>query len=203
MTAPVPGSFGQELVDAFEPHLEEDETYDWAGTAYLGAIGATTDAIRDLARHDGTFPGWAKVMDPDEVPYAYLPWLAQFVGVILNRTLSDADQRSQLKTRLRWQRGTIAAMRYEAEQTLTGNQDAIFFERVGGNAYALTVVTYTAETPDAAATEAALLKWKPAGITLTHNVETGQTWAQLKAAYATWALVKSGYTAWEDVANDT
>jgi len=70
-------------------------------------------------------------------------------------------------------RGTIDAMMSAAEDTLMGTRTARLLERVGGNAYALTLVTRPSETPDAAATLAATMRQKPAGMSLTHTLTEG------------------------------
>jgi hypothetical protein len=67
-------------------------------------------------------------------------------------------------------RGTRRAMLDAVRDTLTGARYANLLERVGGNAYALTLITRPSETPDAAATYAAALTQKPLGMALTHTL---------------------------------
>lgn len=71
-------------------------------------------------------------------------------------------------------RGTPDAMRSAIEDTLLGTTPYVnILERVGGNAYALTVVTRPSETPDPDATYAAALAQKPLGMALTHTLTEG------------------------------
>jgi hypothetical protein len=60
-----------------------------------------------------------------------------------------------------------------AQDTLIGARYANVLERVGGNAYALTLVTRPSETPDPARTYAAALTQKPLGMSLTHTLVEG------------------------------
>lgn len=67
-------------------------------------------------------------------------------------------------------RGTRRAMLDAVRDTLTGTRYVNILERVGGNAYALTLVTRPSETPDSALTYAAALAQKPLGMALTHTL---------------------------------
>jgi hypothetical protein len=70
-------------------------------------------------------------------------------------------------------RGTADAILSAVEDTLIGTQTGRILERVGGNAYALELVTRPSETPDPAATLTAAMAQKPAGMSLTHTLTEG------------------------------
>jgi hypothetical protein len=60
---------------------------------------------------------------------------------------------------------------------------------------AILVRTITGETPDEAATEAAVRREIPAWLVLTYEAVAGLTYAELSAEYATYAdLEATGYT---------
>jgi hypothetical protein len=141
---------------------------------YAGAIGAMFAPVDDLVRDTDAGDGWTALLDVDRAPADALAFLAQFVGV-------DG-----------FKRGSAGAVRAAAQQYLTGARRVIFRERDGG-AYRLTVITYTADTPDPAAVLRALLAQKPAGIILTHLVENGQDYQQVRTIHATYAAVKAAY----------
>jgi hypothetical protein len=81
--------------------------------------------------------------------------------------------RSALREQNGKRRGTRRAMVNAAQDTLIGARYANVLERVGGNAYALTLVTRPSETPDPARTYAAALTQKPLGMSLTHTLVEG------------------------------
>jgi hypothetical protein len=68
------------------------------------------------------------------------------------------------------QRGKPDAILSAVEDTLTGTRHAVLLERVGGNAYALTLITRPSETPDPALTAARAETQKPAGMIITHTL---------------------------------
>jgi hypothetical protein len=70
-------------------------------------------------------------------------------------------------------RGMPDAILSAAEDTLKGAKVARLLERVGGNAYALELITRPSETPNPAATLAAAMAQKPAGMSLTHTLTEG------------------------------
>jgi hypothetical protein len=153
------------------------------------------------ARDSDDGPGFVRLVDLDLAPEKALPWLAQFVGVQLQPGLDDAAQRARIRATDGFHRGTVSALVGAARQYLTGGKTVIVRER-DGDAYTLTIVTYTAETPDSGLVLAALLDQKPGGLILNYVVETGQDWATLQANYATWADVIAHYPTWTDVLNN-
>jgi hypothetical protein len=159
---------------------------------YAGAIGAMFAPVDDLVRDTDAGDGWTALLDVDRAPADALAFLAQFVGVRLQADLTDAAQRARIVGTDGFKRGSAGAVRAAAQQYLTGARRVIFRERDGG-AYRLTVITYTADTPDPAAVLRALLAQKPAGIILTHLVENGQDYQQVRTIHATYAAVKAAY----------
>lgn len=100
-----------------------------------------------------------------------------------------------------WKRGTPDRMAAAAKKTLIGGQNVIMAER-DTSAYHLTVFTYGRETPDPAATLAALLSQKPIGLVLAHVLITGQTYQQVKDRFATYQAVKDTYADYDAMRRD-
>lgn len=162
----------------------------------LDAIGVMFEQVQEIVV-DGDQPGWTvpvTLADAKE-----LGWLGQFVGVRLAPALTDAEARVAIDAVAGFSRGTPSAIVNAAARTLTGNKSVKFYERAGGNAYDLTVITYSSQTPDPTATEAAIRALKPAGIVLTYLVVDGLTYAQLEADYATYAVVDSTFADYLEV----
>lgn len=157
---------------------------------YADALGLMFEQVQEIVV-DGDQPGWTVPVTLSKAKV--LDWLGQFLGVRLQPLLTESERRTAIEKVEGFSRGTPAAMRAAAARTLTGNKTVNIDERIGGNAYNLSVVTYTAETPDASITEAALLALKPAGIVLTYQVLDGQTYVDLEGDYTDYADVKSTF----------
>lgn len=85
----------------------------------------------------------------------------------------EAYARDAIKRQGGRQRGTLDAQRSAVEDTLVGTRYVNLLERVGGDPYAMTLVTRISETPKPLDTLAAWLTQKPAGIVPTHVLTFG------------------------------
>lgn len=182
-------NFARILYDELEPLRYADEITGYPLARFVNAIAAPFDLIWDLTMEVDV--PWETIVDIDSAPASFLQWLGRFKGVNINRALSADEQRTQIHGAAGFARGTPSAIIAAARQTLTGNKYVFLNERDGG-AYRLGVDTLVSETPDPAATLAAVLKQKPAGIVLTHNVIASEpVWDQ---ATSTWDTSPSGMT---------
>jgi hypothetical protein len=57
----------------------------------------------------------------------------------------------------------------------------------------------TGETPDPAATLAALMAQKPGGIVLTYRTVEGQDWQAVSESGKTWRSARAAYATWRDL----
>lgn len=152
--------------------------------------------ICDVARDTDTHIAWGTVLDPDVADARLLPWLAQFSGDQLLPSDTEQQQRDRLTSPSNFYRGTTEAIKAEIRPTLTGNQIVIVLDFVGGNQFAVTIITRTAETPDPAAVQVAakrqLAPWLVPTFLVTDDVlwsEATDTWAAVPAG-VTWATVE-------------
>lgn len=134
--------------------------------AKMGPIEDIAAWVRDT--DDGT--GYSVLLDIDRCPAFALPWLAQFKGVVIPAGLTEAEQRAWVHTAEGQHRGTVDALIAAGQRHLTGTRSVRVFERVGGNAYAITVITKTSETPTPSVTSADFFSAKRIGILLTVSV---------------------------------
>ena len=176
-------AFGDALYERLAPLAGQDEELGWPLLNFCHAIGSMFEEIDLAARTTDTAPGWASVLDADAAPAKWLGWLGQLGGVRRIAGLTDDEFRDRIKGADGWRRGTPASMRTAAAKHLTGSRRVTFRERNGGDPYAVTVITYTAETPDPAATAAAILEQKPAGLVLTCTVLDGWDYTELAGDY--------------------
>jgi len=171
----MPETFSQSLIDQLEPMFYADPTYGNALRIYLSALGDELfQTVQDWSSDtDANQPGWSILVDASRVPDEAIAYLAQFVGVIVTKGMSYADQRTQLIGLANWKRGTVAAIQAAPLPFLTGSQTVIVKERFP-DPYSLEVMTYANETTDQAKVLAAILSEKPAGLVLTYVVFSGQ-----------------------------
>jgi hypothetical protein len=139
------------------------------GTAYAGmAVAVTVVDPPDGVVETGEF---VIAEAPDGVVPAW-PYRAS-VQRLETETEWAVYARQALREQNAKRRGTPRAILNAVRDTLTGTRYAHLLERVGGNAYALTLITRPSETPDPAVTYAAALRQKPMGMALTHTLTEG------------------------------
>jgi hypothetical protein len=208
MAQPTLSRTAQRLYDSMGPLMVLDEDNGWAGAYFCAALCAPLDPIADvvLDGEDGS-PGWTVIFDPDNCPAAWLPWLAQFVGVVLPPNLDEAGQRLRIKETDGFKRGTVAAIQGAARQHLTGPDGTgatatVYLNERQGGAYKLGVATLVSETADTAIVEAAIREQKPAGITLTYTTVVGGDYATLKSTHVDYADVKAEFTDYDELRAD-
>jgi hypothetical protein len=175
--------FSEDSRERLEPFLSPDLG------VLVDAIGVMFEQVQEIVI-DGDQPGWTVPVTLSESPA--LAWLGQFVGVRPRAEYIDETFRVAIGDVDGFSRGTPASMAAAAAKTLTGDKTVNFYER-DGSAYQLTAVTYTSETPDEAATEAALNLYKPAGIILTYVRVDGQVYAELESSYDDYADLESTF----------
>lgn len=208
-------SITDELLAAFEPWMTSDLA------DYLTVVGDTFAQAESVVIFDpdllagmGVDPdtinpdiSYQFLLDPDLCPAFALPYLAQYPGERFPVTLTEAEQRQWIKDRPNSRRGTLASLTQAAARSLTGSKLVTIFERNDGTATEapddVTIITYTAETPDPARTVLDIMETFPLELTLHHQVVDGQTWNQVNEDYATWQDVKDHYATWRAVAIDT
>jgi hypothetical protein len=143
MTALPVAAATQRLFDQTGPAGAADAT----GTllAWLDGPGKTLQVLDDLARDTATDPGWSVVLDVNRCPTYVLPWLAQFVGVRFNSTtLTDAQQRTAIRSEAGFARGSLASIRGTAQRYLTGSMQVTISERTT-DPYHLTVTMLSSQ----------------------------------------------------------
>ena len=208
---PTLDSFAERIYAALEPLQFSEAELDYPLAKYIAALGAMFQVVEDYSRDqlidDDFAPGWSQLLDIGRAPSAALPWLGQFIGVAVTAGLSDAQQRAQIEAVGGWNRGTPATIAAAAGLYLTGNKSVIFRERdsiacPAEPAYGLTVITFTSETPNPTATEAAIRAQKPAGIVLNYETLDGQDFENLYLNHPDFQDVYTVYTTFQGVLLD-
>lgn len=166
------------LYEAIGPAITrgDDGTFlDW-----LDGAGSLLGEVDDVVR-DTDLPGWAAELTYDRT---HRPrWTGQFLGVQIPAGADDLAARDLIRDHPAIRRGTVAALVAAAQTTLTGSRYVNVIER-DGSPYQLRVQVFIEETPDPAATEAALRAQKPAGLVLVFQPIGISTYTALELAAA-------------------
>lgn len=182
-------------LEAFQPYLADD---DGSLVTFLTALTLGYEVVDQVVRDTDDGPGWSILLDVERAPAWALRWLGQFTGTRIAPGSPEAASRQAIRTPAGWRRGTPQAIIDAVRPTLTGTQTVLILER-DTDEYALTVATYTTETPDTAATTAAALSQKPGGLQMTVITTDPHTWATLVAHRATWTATVAAFSTWADV----
>lgn len=205
MTDPVQYGVGEvavELYDSITPG-QVDEPLDPQGSTpddllnFCDALGGSLEEWWAIVQAD-----WDTLLDPELTPASALNYLAQFVGTVVNPTWTEAQLRTAIARPSGFERGTLAAMTDAIQRTLTGDKQVWIEERVNGFAYRLFIRTLTVQTPSVAATTAAILLQKPAGLLLDYATYSGQTFSTLDAAYTSFTNADTAYKSFTALQND-
>ena len=158
-----------------------------------------------LAPSDGGpaagFGSTSDLVDPATADAAWLPWLAQTVGMHLDTSLSVAAQRDAVAGAATGrQAGTRAAIIAAASTGLIGSRfcqvmdhtTVVMGSPAPGGQWDITLITRSDETPDVPSVLAAVVAAgaKPAGVLLHHAVYAS-SWAKLTLNYPTWAAIRA------------
>ena len=187
--------FAYDLYMAMEPLHYAEAELGFPLAHYCMALGEMFRRVDEITRQGET----AVIMDPNTVPVAGIPWLGQFIGLTINPQWSEQNQRNYLYNRSGFQRGTPRGMAAAAQQFLTGTQTVMLYERYEDNPWRLHVVTIDSETADPDLVLQALMNQKPAGIVLTYQEVSSETYDELAAAHATYNAVAAAHPDYDDI----
>lgn len=167
---------------------------------FMEAIAGDLERVALIAGEgDNGQPNWTAAFDLDRAPPEILPWLAQFVGAEVTPAMPEADARSAIRTPDGFAVGTVAAIKAAAERTLTGTKRVIIGQRTPGPGD-LYVRTIASETPNPAATEAAIRSQKPWHLVLDYAASTGLTYIDLAAEYDSYDELEAADLTYDELA---
>ena len=181
MARPVVSVTAERLYQAMGPLQQGDEQQGWPLLKFCDTITVPAADVEFFAADTDTQVGWGPLLDPTVCPLKALPFLGQFVGAVVPVGVDEATARAIVTHSPGWARGTPASVAAAARLWLTGGQHVTVNERLGGDAYAVEVVVYTAEVIDLSSLTAAVKAALPAGFALTVTVLTGWTIAQMES----------------------
>ncbi|RYZ32028.1 MAG: hypothetical protein EOP01_02095, partial [Propionibacteriaceae bacterium] len=147
----------QRVLDALGPAFVEA-----SGPLLVPFVQALVEPLVDVDELVTDPRGYARLFNLDDSPTP--GWLGQWVGVPYDPALTRQQQIAAVRARGQT-RGTPAALIGGVQGTLIGERTVHLHER-DTSAYHLTIRLVTYETPDVAASRAAAVAAKPAGLVL-------------------------------------
>lgn len=207
MPRPVVSEAAEELYISLGPWSRSDEAAGedrgWPLLIYCEAIAGRLQPLLDVISDTDDGPGWSRVLDVDRAPAAWLPWLGQFVGVTVDTTQPEADQRTQVRSLPGMDRGTPGSIVAAAQRYLTGTMTVYLIER-HGSPWRLTVAMLNSEAPvpDRPLIDKAIRRLKPAGIVLSVQYILGGDYNTLRDTHSDYNDVKSTYATYTEVLVD-
>lgn len=187
-------SIGADALAACPEYVREAD--DGTLAALLDCVGAQVDPLQTWLDNP------AQAVDPWTVPFERLPWVAALAGVDIEG-VPDADLRAFIASDTTRNRGNVAAIQLRVGLTLTGSKTVLITSPYSGSADRILVQTFTAETPDTAATEAAVRAEVPAWMRLTYQAIAGQTYAQMATDYPTYGDMNTTGKTYGTLATET
>lgn len=205
MVGPVFSPTTEELYERLpEVHREQDaaQVPDFPLKRFLSVLADQLDDVDELVGRfgfrtrdeGGPDDSTSDLVDPTTADTAWLPWLAQLVGVRKAAGLSDDSLREAIRSSTTgFRAGTKAAVGAAVKPFLNGTRyvEVVPFsidERGNGTVWDLMVITRASETPGGLDVPKAILDAgaKPAGMVLHHRAYS-TTWADLQTGRPTWA----------------
>jgi hypothetical protein len=190
------------LYEAMGFHQETDEDNDFALRKLCEALCSPLQPVYDLVRERDNQKGWAVLLDPDECPVEFLPYLSQWVGAVLTPGMSEEQQRLEVGQPTGWKRGQVPSIELIAKRELTGAKFVIVRPRTPepGKIYIRTLLS---ETPNPERVRAELLEHGiPAWELLDYEAIDGVTWIDVASSlkWETWADLAAAWPSFKSLA---
>ena len=192
------------LYESLGYHVEDDGGTDYTLRKFCEAWCSPAQGIYDIVRERSDAPSWSVLLDPERCPASDLPYLAQFVGVVITPEMSTQQIRNEILEPTGWGRGRPPAIRIATRRTLKPVFDeellVIIRPRTPevGHHYIRTLLS---QTPDPERTEYVLRnKQVPAWEKLDYEAIDGITFADITAKFGTFADVAVAFPTFKDLA---
>lgn len=179
------------LYSALGFHLEDDPGQGYPLRKFCEAWCKPIQPIYEIAGGADGLPPWSILFDVDNCPTASLPYLAQYVGVVITPDMSEEQIRNEIREPTGWKRGQTEALRIATRVTLKPVAEeellVIIHPRTPGAGQHY-VRTLLAQTPEPERTKRVIREKLPAWEVLDYEAITGPTVADV-AASAKWTTV--------------
>ncbi len=182
-------------------HVEDDEANGYPLRRFCEGWCAPLQSLYDIVRERADMPAFGILFDVDLCPAACLPYLAQYVGVVLTPEMTEAQMRNEIREPTGWARGREPAIRIAGLRTLrpVGAEPLVFVIRPRTPEPGVHYIrTLASQTPDEERTRAALRAALPAWEVLDYEAFDSATYADIDAAHTTYADADSDLGTYSD-----
>lgn len=191
------------LLPDFMRAADEVDAIDYTALRYIAGASVGLERAADfltIVDPDTSVTGTCELVNAAACPRPYLGWLGWLVGIDVSQ-IADPFVRVAIGNAAATQRrGSKGSIRDAVQRTLTGSQSCrVYWNLSGTEPYLITVITFTAQTPDSVATLEAALSEKPAGIDLELQTVDGTTYAEINANFADYAEVAAAFPTYTDL----
>lgn len=161
---------------------------------FCEALSLPQEIVKELVGEgaDGE-PAWSLAFDVDNCPASVLPYLAQFVGVVITPEMTEEQIRNEIRKPTGWERGQDASILIAIQRTLTGTKWVTLRPNnpETGKTY---IATLLSETVSPTRTSTIARSVVPAWSVLVYEALEGVTVAALSAGkYETVATLSAAF----------
>lgn len=182
------------LYESLGVFAEQDSSGDLL--AFVERVTRPAEPVFDLVRERDDSPPWGVLLNVEECPAYALPYLAQYVGVVITPEMSEEQIRNEIREPTGWARGRVPAIQIAVRRTLDSaveNPLVIIRSRTPevGRTYVRTLLS---QTPDPDRTEAIVRGAVPAWNVLDYEAIVGVSFADVAASkYTTFAALAAAF----------
>jgi hypothetical protein len=159
--------------------------------------------VYDLVRERDDARAWTILFDPDRCPAECLPYLAQYVGVVITAEMSEAQIRNEIREPTGWARGRPPAIRIATARTLKPVDDeelmVIIRARTPGPGQHY-IRTLLSQTPEPDRSEYVIRKAVPAWEVLDYAAIDGVVFTDTAASWADFGSLAADKASFRDLA---
>lgn len=203
MTQPAVEPLAQQVYDRLPQFMRDaDPAQDFALLRFTSLVpGAIADVDELIERFAFDFPdGTSDLADPQTADAAWLPWLAQAVGVRLIPDSTEQEKRDAIGSATTGiAAGTRGSIAVAARSALTGTKYVDVRDHEGGDPWVIGVSTRDDETASVQAVLDAIefAQARPAGFQIVYSAYR-ISWNTLEAKYPTWNAIEAA-TTWSNI----
>lgn len=188
------------IYEAMGFHRDDDPATGYQLRKLIEGLCNPYQDIYDLLREREGQKGWAILFDPDECPARWLPYLAQYVGFVIEPQMSEAQIRAEIKKPTTWRRGQPEAIKLATRRTLKpikeGEELRVIIRARTPEAGCHYVRTLLSQTPDPERTGRVVRENVAAWELLDYAAIDAVSYADMEAAWDLYADEEAAFTSY-------
>jgi hypothetical protein len=194
----------EQLYEALGYHQVTDPEKGNALRIFCEGWCSTLQPVYDLVREREDGPAWAILFDVDRCPAASLPYLAQYVGVVITAEMTEEQIRNEIREPTGWARGQLPSSKIATRRTLrsVAGEELVVIVRPRtpevGRHYVRTLLS---QTPEPDRTERVVRQVLPAWEVLDYAAIDGVSYADIAASYPDFGELADAFDSYGELAD--